>query len=725
MSTELKKHVKLRGFQEHGIVFQELIGDQARGVCPVCGKPKLYVNVNTRAWDCKVDGIAGGFQKFLEIMAPLFAEAAEGEPLKDLSENRGLKIEILKKFKVGWNGTHFTIPASATGSDGKTTDIQRYTLGKKAICTSGGHHGLFGFETKSNTVWICEGPWDTMALFDGLRTQGINDTVFGIEGAGNFPSELAGLFYNRTVHIAFDHDEPGRRGERRVFNLLKGIAKSIKSIHWPEDLPEGFDVRDFYKELKGDMRTFCETLKMRLVEEPRKLIDDEAKQIEAGELPEVPDGPGLEYEKVVEGYREWLEMPDPEILDIIFGTILANRLDGDPLWMFIVGPPGCGKTEPLMSLTGSPLIMTTTSLTPKALISGANFGGISEPSLIPKLNNKVLIVKDFTTILSMNFQARDEIFGILRDAYDGRIEWYFGTGLYRVYESRFGMLAGVTHIIERYNSAHTALGERFIHYKVRRKGTIDVGADIIDRALRNMTYETKMRKALSLVAKQVLDYPVDGSMVQNMLTDTFKIKLRKLAQLIASMRASISREKYTGEIHYKPIAEIGTRLAKQFCKLAFGIALFRHSKTVTDEHFRIVTKVARDTAPGRVEEAIRQMFLHYEKDKFVGISEIADWTRLPGQTVRAIMQDMTLLRIVEKKSGNLQSGRYRLTKSVLKLIEDTEIYAEELVWKNAKHQHQSSKKKIVITKPTAVKKILKVLKKKKKLLKGVNDGKGY
>src|SRR5262249_23758004 len=143
-------------------------------------------------------------------------------------------------------------------------------------------------------------------------------------------------------------------------------------------------------------------------------------------------------------YCRHLHLPEPDVVDVTLAVPAGNKLlKTDSLWLFLKGPPGSGKTEMMNALKGLPeWAMLVSNLTPAALISG--FGDPTKDrtgqSLLPQLDGKTLIVKDFTTILSMNPTARDEIFGILRDAYDGHASKNFGTGR-REYDSRFNLLA--------------------------------------------------------------------------------------------------------------------------------------------------------------------------------------------------------------------------------------------------------------------------------------------
>ena len=67
---------------------------------------------------------------------------------------------------------------------------------------------------------------------------------------------------------------------------------------------------------------------------------------------------------------EWLEIKDWEAVNIVMAMAAALYLPGDPVWTIVVGPSGGGKTELLMSFTGSEDVQLLSSLTSHTLLSG-------------------------------------------------------------------------------------------------------------------------------------------------------------------------------------------------------------------------------------------------------------------------------------------------------------------------------------------------------------------
>jgi len=136
--------------------------------------------------------------------------------------------------------------------------------------------------------------------------------------------------------------------------------------------------------------------------------------------------PLYEVKKII---KDWLYLEDDTVIDVILAIQVANELRTDPNWMLIIGPPSHAKTELLRSLDGHPKTCFLSNLTPSTLVSGLRFKkGQKDPSLLLTLDGKTLVLKDFTSILSMRSEAQQEILGQLREVYDGQYSKAFGTG---------------------------------------------------------------------------------------------------------------------------------------------------------------------------------------------------------------------------------------------------------------------------------------------------------
>jgi len=672
MRKEVDKNVL--AFRQHGFSIQGESGNEAYGPCPFCLRDKhFYVNKTSKNWSCKSCGRQGGYQIFLKNTMDNCCANFKGKFAIDLSKSRGIKLSILREFHIGYNMiTNSYIIPIFDYSGNKIWDLRIHkTKGLKS--TSGCTLGLLNWDKLQSPefkhVWLCEGEWDCMIMTQIIKILNIENTVaIGVPGAGTFKTDWNNLFINKDVYVVYDNDLAGIKGTIRINNSLSSIVDSIKFIHWPEETKNGYDLTDLFKDNNKNPKIVYSLLNTYLQEFPIKLEDSlnlaNDVQINIGKL----DGPGLSYKEVYKGFTKWLELPDTNVLDILFGTIIANRLPGDPLWLFLVAPSGGTKTELIMSLFKSPKIVTTTNLTPPALVSGANVSGGLDPSLLRIMNENILAVKDFTTILCMLSAIKEEIFGILRDVYDGRFEKRFGNGVYRKYDPcRFGIIAGVTPAIELYTEEHVALGERFLRYRVKMPLNTE---SILRKALLNTTHEETMRSELQDISAKVLNHEFrETPDIPNNIID----KIIQLAQWTSLMRSTIARDKYTKEITHSPFTELGTRLAKQFCKELYGIGMFRQSTIVTNHEYNILKQIARSTVPSKMECVLKKIISNNASGTY-SVPDIIDMVRLPKITTERILENLSILGILKKVQVSRFGTNWIINDKTNLMMEKAEIF---------------------------------------------------
>jgi len=142
--------------------------------------------------------------------------------------------------------------------------------------------------------------------------------------------------------------------------------------------------------------------------------------------------------------------PDVQAIRIVLGTIQAHYLNiGDPAWLFVVAPPGTGKsTMSIVAASGLPEVVTLSDFTENTLLSG--FYGHQQPGLLEKLGTPtqvgqtyttegrgLLLAKDFTTVLTMRREKRAAILSQLREIHDGEFKRTFGTGVTKIFTGFF------------------------------------------------------------------------------------------------------------------------------------------------------------------------------------------------------------------------------------------------------------------------------------------------
>ena len=623
-------------------------GGHVRGRCPFCQKQDhFYINVTNenKAWDCKKCGRSGGFQKFLQEVATF----ALGKNIPELSNDRGLSEKTLEDAEAGFINGNWILPVWDMTKE-KILNIKIYdgTNFKNTAGCSTSMYGLWMLPKKYDDIYLAEGEWDYLALKNaGARA------MLAVPGAGTFKTESIPLFLGKRTYLLYDNDESGRRGRDKAINLLTPVSGELYTLEWPAGTPEGHDVRDIFKKKKEETLAYINPLCQRVSGSRGGVVvySEDIKPLDS-------------IDEAYKVFHKWLLMKDNELLDVIFGTVLGNRIGGDPVWMFIVAPPGGCKSEPLMTLTGGAGIETLSSLSPATLISGHSLQG-NDPSLIPLLDGKTLVIKDFTVIMGLPETERKEIQSILRDAYDGECKKVFANGVTRSYKSKFGIIAGVTPAIETYADENTSLGERFLRWRNWLPTDFGGRKKYIERALANVSFESQMRLELSSAAKRILLANYSNRIPSVSKEDS--AKLICISDWISSMRGVVTRDRFRRNALYKPSPELGTRLCKELMKLYTGIGMLHGS--IDKSCFDAIKNVAKSSVNARYLD-ILNFIVRKGLNRIYTAKELQSAVGLSMDTVSILLDDLLLLKVMTKGID----GSWKVHISFQQLTIDTGLY---------------------------------------------------
>ena len=103
----------------------------------------------------------------------------------------------------------------------------------------------------------------------------------------------------------------------------------------------------------------------------------------------------------------------------MLGTVAANKLPGDAIWLGIIAPPSSAKTEMLITLVNIPHTELVGTLSVAGLLSGTprrQHAAGAKGGLLQKIGTSgLLVLKDFGSILSMRPESKAELLAALRD----------------------------------------------------------------------------------------------------------------------------------------------------------------------------------------------------------------------------------------------------------------------------------------------------------------------
>jgi hypothetical protein len=300
--------------------------------------------------------------------------------------------------------------------------------------------------------------------------------------------------------------------------------------------------------------------------------------------------------KLREKINKWLYINDDEWLDIILACSLDRKIMGEPIWLFIIAVPSGSKTEILRAFKEGEDFFHISSLTANSFVSGYTYLEKKKTKkvedLATQIDGKCLILKDFTSILSMAKEKRDEIIGQFRELYDGSYEKKFGNIDKKVrINSKFGLLAGVTPKIDKYYTLMGQLGERFL--KLRSDFDDEKMLELCDY---NEGKEIQMR---SEIGKATMDFYNSVKIRDVTFNHDDIVELKKAAQFIAKIRApDYSRWDRDGCVEHIPVkAEKSPRVYKQIKKLCKALCCVHGLTSPNKMIIERIWRVARDSSP--------------------------------------------------------------------------------------------------------------------------------
>ncbi|MEE9541063.1 MAG: hypothetical protein V3V85_06175, partial [Candidatus Thorarchaeota archaeon] len=458
-------------------------------------------------------------------------------------------------------------------------------------------------------------------------------------GAGKWKDEYSEHLKGRRVVILPDNDEPGQKHAQQIAESLRGIAASTKVLELPGLPPKG-DILDWLDagHVADDLRN--------LIKKPHK---------------DTREALG----KCIETVGKWLLLPNDSVIRYLMALVIANRLPGDPVWGFVIAPSGGAKTELLNALSDIPEIYPISDLTPQTFISGLMKN--KKASLLLRLKRgDILTLKDFTTVLQLPRDSRQQILSQLREIADGSYVKEFGTGERISWDGKLGFIAGVTPIIEQHRNVYAVLGERFLQLRTVLPPRKDLAKAAREGSGKEEEMRRELRKAMAdCIASVDLDTIPEWS-------EDLGSALDSLVTLCAIARSGVVRSGgYSKELQVIPEPEVPTRLIKQLVKLGQASAMLRGADKVETEDYELIKKVAIDTMPATRWKILQA--LPAEPD-LVTTSTVATAVGLPPSTTKRHLQDLQGLKLVV---GGKPSGENANKWGVSVLLSD--LLADSLI----------------------------------------------
>lgn len=652
---------------------------QSKGVqsvmdCPFCEHENKFFFTKEGLWDCKAGNCkkSGNAFGFIRQLYDHFDTLVRGSELvKDI---RGIPTEYSRANGIKWNPLNNSILIPAFKHDKvhalyKAIKQDRYNEETKQweqkwiILASPRdmgveHSPMHWQESSQDIVWIVEGHWDKLAA-DAIIGHTNPITAVAVPGSGVWKPSWCEILDGKHVVFLYDNDSSGRAGYERV--IIKEIAnsrykpKSIQYLHWPSNLPEGYDLNDLYLDQGRKAFDFIDENTKRFATPENTVVVKETIET----VP--PDYSCDSWDKFMHIFRKSYHVtPDMEMaVAALAASIYSLKFDGEQLWYKMFGPAGCGKTTLAKLLASLSDVVLRSTFT--GLFSGWQDEDTSDASLAATIANKALVVKDADALMRQPNIA--QIFSEFRDFYDKDSSTQFKNRVQNNYRNvRSSVMLFGTNVLRR--SDQSFLGERFLDYELRLS---DADRIAIKKMVRRKTTSQILNPglpsediAVQSAFKGYMEGHVLNRTVSQALAPDQEEFIDRAATLVAKLRTDVDRDMGgKGEITFTPVEEVPSRLMGQLMKMALILP------AITGDH-RYVDPLVSKFCVDIIDPTSNRFTLIKQLSKgWYSRDSLVEETGIPKSTLTRMLEDLRIIKAIELRTVRLAANlkQYQMTTS--------------------------------------------------------------
>ncbi len=367
----------------------------------------------------------------------------------------------------------------------------------------------------------------------------------------------------------------------------------------------------------------------------------------------------LSYKEVEEKVLEFIpssQIPLKLILAVAASSGFNNQL---MLWLLLVGVPSSGKTDLVRLVRDSGITYSLDNLTQNAFVSGERASETNKVhDLLPILDKKCLVIKDWTAILSLNEEMTRKLLGELVGIYDKEYSKFSSRRGNVTYTSIFSQLGCITPAtLNRHTTYMNLIGPRFMSYTMPGTTATDEGISYenIFSGQNRMALEETARVYVS----SYLDQLVSQKFNINPLKDGTKNYLKVAAKLMSNCRgvviiqASTFRSESGEDVKSYDILDVQIeepwRAVQQLISLANYLAFVVGKNTIEADELAIIKDVVISSMPADRSQALRMI---KNQAGVVTAKQLAEVSDRSVKTTRRLLEELHALQVLEKEKGS-------------------------------------------------------------------------
>jgi predicted transcriptional regulator len=309
----------------------------------------------------------------------------------------------------------------------------------------------------------------------------------------------------------------------------------------------------------------------------------------------------------------------------------------------VISGSGNAKTETVNSVSGVDHTITISTIASEAALLSAtsNKKVGATGGILRRLGDQgVLVIKDFTSIISGDRKARTQILAALREIHDGKWNRSVGAdgGQTISWEGRIILICACTTAWDSAYSVVAQMGPRFITIRSSAR----VGREAAgQRSIRNTGKENIIRSKITQVVTALInDARLDDDDAE--LSEDEENRLVAAADIVTLARTGVEVD-YQGNVIDAHEPEMPTRFVKQL------VLIFRGALSIGIERksaLALALRCARDSIPPIRLSVLKDLDANDIEE--CRVTDIAQRLRKPWTTIKRTLEALYVLELVNR-----------------------------------------------------------------------------
>lgn len=419
-------------------------------------------------------------------------------------------------------------------------------------------------------------------------------------------------------------------------------------------------------DLSNTPRSFEELMKSEFEVKIPSSNEDVASNYRKTETPQ-----GVQtFDDIASKIEEYLPNTKDTLKILLAVATSGTRKNRVMLWLLLVGAPSSGKTDLVKLVKNNKDVMSLDNLTLNSFITGERSTEKEKTyDLLPLLNGKCLVIKDWTSLFSLDEKATKKIIGDWVNSYDKELSKFSSRRGKVTYESEFSHLGCITPAtLNKHSTYLNMIGPRFMHFIIPDL-TTDQENQSFDAIFSNTDRSVKEKESGEMVSSY-LDYLNERDITSiKALSKGVERFLKVASRFMAKARgivliqfASFKDDQGKDITYYEATdtqIEHPFRAVQQLIDLSKYLALVGNKEEVGAEELKLIREIVLSSMPADRANALK--VLRTSENQEITTKELSDDSGKSFKTSGRLLEELSALGILKKnKGGGQMANSYQI-----------------------------------------------------------------